>query len=148
MTTLNDYCRAVFGKKLYKLSLDGGCSCPNRDGRLDTRGCVFCSAGGSGEFTGKGRTLDEQIEDAKRRVAAKNKNGGYIAYFQSFTNTYAPTPVLRERFLPVINRPDIDVLDVATRRHQNSVFRILHSALFIYDHTQRLLPGGIRQKTL
>ena len=115
MTTLNDYCRAVFGKKLYKLSLDGGCSCPNRDGRLDTRGCVFCSAGGSGEFTGKGRTLDEQIEDAKRRVAAKNKNGGYIAYFQSFTNTYAPTPVLRDRFLPVINRPDIDVLDVATR---------------------------------
>ena len=76
---------------------------------------MFCSAGGSGEFTGRGADLDAQIEDAKRRVAAKNRDGGYIAYFQSFTNTYAPVETLRETFLPVIERPEIDVLSVATR---------------------------------
>lgn len=115
MTTMNDYCRRTFGKKLYKLSLDGGFTCPNRDGSLGVGGCVFCSAGGSGEFTGRGVDLDAQIEDAKRRVAAKNRDGGYIAYFQSFTNTYAPVETLREKFLPVIERPEIDVLSVATR---------------------------------
>ncbi|MBQ7637299.1 MAG: TIGR01212 family radical SAM protein [Clostridia bacterium] len=113
--TLNDYCRKTFGKKLYKLSLDGGFTCPNRDGTLGTGGCIFCSASGSGDFTGRGSTLDGQIEDAKKRIAAKNKNGGYIAYFQSFTNTYADVKTLRQRFLPVIKRDDIDVLSVATR---------------------------------
>ncbi len=113
--TLNDYCRQTFGKKLYKLSLDGGFTCPTRDGTLGTRGCIFCSAAGSGDFAARGRTLDEQIEDAKRRVAAKHKGGGYIAYFQSFTGTYAPVNVLREKFLPVITREDIDVLSIATR---------------------------------
>ena len=112
---MNDYCRKTFGKKLYKLSLDGGFTCPNRDGSLGVGGCMFCSAGGSGEFTGRGGDLDAQIEDAKRRVAAKNRDGGYIAYFQSFTNTYAPVETLREKFAPVIERPEIDVLSVATR---------------------------------
>ncbi len=115
MLTVNEYCRRQFGKKLYKLSLDGGFTCPNRDGTLGTGGCIFCSRGGSGEFAEGGSDLDEQIERAKKRVEKKNKNGGYIAYFQSFTNTYAPAHVLRERFLPVITRPDIDVLSIATR---------------------------------
>ena len=115
MYTMNDYCRKTFGKKLYKLSLDGGFTCPTRDGTLGTRGCVFCSAAGSGDFAACGADLAAQIEDAKRRVAAKNKNGGYIAYFQSFTGTYAPAQRLREIFLPVIKRPDIDVLSIATR---------------------------------
>ena len=113
--TLNDYCRKTFGKKLYKLSLDGGFTCPTRDGTLGTRGCIFCSAAGSGDFAARGKTLDEQIADAKRRVADKHKDGGYIAYFQSFTGTYAPVNALREKFLPVISRSDIDVLSVATR---------------------------------
>lgn len=113
--SVNDYCRETFGKKLYKLSLDGGFTCPTRDGTLDTRGCVFCSAAGSGDFAEKGNDIDRQIEAAKKRVAAKNKNGGYIAYFQSFTNTYAPVDVLRARFTPAVNRADIDVLSVATR---------------------------------
>ena len=113
--SMNDYCRETFGKKLYKLSLDGGFTCPVRDGTLDTRGCVFCSAAGAGEFTGRGKTLGAQIEDAKKRVAAKHKGGGYIAYFQSFTNTYAPPEKLRALYLPVVSRPDIDVLSVATR---------------------------------
>lgn len=115
MLTVNEYCRRQFGKKLYKLSLDGGFTCPNRDGTLGTGGCIFCSRGGSGEFAEGGGDLDAQIERAKKRVEKKNKNGGYIAYFQSFTNTYAPAHVLRERFLPVITRPDIDVLSIATR---------------------------------
>lgn len=114
-TTLNDYCRKVFGKKLYKLALDGGFTCPNRDGTLGTGGCIFCSESGSGDFTGKGEDINEQIEDAKKRIAAKNKNGGYIAYFQSFTNTYAPVGTLRSLFTPVIRREDIDVLSIATR---------------------------------
>lgn len=113
--TLNDYCRDTFGKKLYKLSLDGGFTCPNRDGTKGTRGCIFCSQSGSGDFAEGGNDLDAQIEKAKQRVAAKNKNGGYIAYFQSFTSTYAPVEKLRRLFYQVIKRDDIDVLSIATR---------------------------------
>ena len=113
--SMNDYCRETFGKKLYKLALDGGFTCPNRDGTKGTRGCVFCSARGAGEFAAVGPDLNAQIEAAKARVAKKNKNGGYIAYFQNFTNTYAPVEKLEALFTPVIERPDIDVLSVATR---------------------------------
>lgn len=113
--SMNDYCREKFGKKLYKLSLDGGFTCPNRDGTLGTRGCIFCSAAGSGDFAERGGDLDEQIERAKKRVEKKNPNGGYIAYFQSFTNTYADVGTLGKLFRPVILRDDIDVLSVATR---------------------------------
>ena len=114
--TLTDYCRDAFGKKLYRLSLDGGFTCPTRDGTLDTRGCIFCSRAGSGEFASRGADIDAQIEAAKRRVADKHRDGdGYIAYFQSFTNTYAPVEKLRALFTPVIEREDIDVLAVATR---------------------------------
>ena len=114
-SSFNDYCRARFGKKLYKLALDGGFTCPNRDGTLGDRGCIFCSRAGSGEFAAGGDDLDAQIEAAKARVAAKHKDGGYIAYFQSFTNTYAPAERLRALFTPVVRRADIDVLSVATR---------------------------------
>lgn len=113
--SMNDYCRETFGKKLYKLSLDGGFTCPTRDGTKGERGCIFCSAAGSGDFAEGGNDIDAQIERAKKRIAAKNKQGGYIAYFQSFTNTYAPAERLRELFTPVILREDIDVLSVATR---------------------------------
>lgn len=113
--SMNDYCREKFGKKLYKLSLDGGFTCPNRDGTLGTRGCIFCSAAGSGDFAERGGDLNVQIERAKKRVEKKNPNGGYIAYFQSFTNTYADVGRLEKLFRPVILRDDIDVLSVATR---------------------------------
>ena len=114
MQTLTDYCRKTFGKKLYKLSLDGGFTCPTRDGTKGTGGCVFCD-GGSGDFCGRGRTLDEQIADAKKRVEGKSKNAGFIAYFQRFTGTYAPVQYLRALYTEVIRRDDIDVLDIATR---------------------------------
>ena len=115
-TSMSEYCRRAYGKKLYKLSLDGGFTCPTRDGTLGVRGCTFCSAAGSGEFTGRGNSIDEQIADAKRRVAAKCRGEvGYIAYFQSFTGTYAPADRLKSVYQPVIARPDIDVLSIATR---------------------------------
>ncbi|MDO4816634.1 MAG: TIGR01212 family radical SAM protein [Bacillota bacterium] len=116
MITLNDYCKVQFGEKLYKISLNGGMSCPNRDGTLDTRGCIFCSAGGSGDFTPPlSMSMEEQIEDAKRRVAGKFSGSRYIAYFQSYTNTYASVDYLRQLFMPVILRDDIAVLSIATR---------------------------------
>lgn len=116
MITVNEYCKKQFGEKLYKISLNGGMSCPNRDGKLDVRGCIFCSAGGSGDFApDRSIPLDEQIEDSKRRVSSKYKGTHYIAYFQAYTNTYAPVEKLRALFMPVIKREDIAVLSIATR---------------------------------
>lgn len=116
MLTVNQYCREKFGEKLYKLSLNGGFSCPNRDGTLDSRGCIFCSAGGSGDFAPSASLpIEQQIEEAKARLAAKYRGSRYIAYFQAFTNTYAPVERLRQLYLPVISRDDIAVLSIATR---------------------------------
>ena len=114
--SLNNYLRETFGCKVYKLSLDGGFTCPNRDGTIGTRGCIFCSAGGSGDFA-ESRTLSitEQIEHGKKRVEAKIKNGKYIAYFQAFTNTYAPVEILRKKFFEAISHNDVAALSIATR---------------------------------
>lgn len=112
--TLNDYCKKEFGHKLYKLSLSGGMTCPNRDGSLRVGGCIFCSEKGSGEFSEKG-DIKEQIERAKLRVKNKNSSGKYIAYFQSFTNTYAPCGYLEKICTEAISAPYIEVLSIATR---------------------------------
>lgn len=112
--TLNDYCKKEFGHKLYKLSLSGGMTCPNRDGSLRRGGCIFCSEKGSGEFSEKG-DIKEQIERAKLRVKNKNSSGKYIVYFQSFTNTYAPCDYLEKIFTEAISAPDVEVLSIATR---------------------------------
>ena len=115
-TTLNSYLKERFGCKVYKLAIDGGFTCPNRDGTLDTRGCIFCSKGGSGEFAGSRKlSISEQIEQGKRLVEKKNKGGKYIAYFQAFTNTYAPVSELRDKYLQALCHPDIVALSVATR---------------------------------
>ena len=115
-TTLSDHYRARFGCKVYKLSIDGGFTCPNRDGTLGIGGCIFCSAAGSGEFAeGPAASIPEQLEKAKARVSAKNKGGKYMAYFQSFTNTYAPVAVLREKYLAAIAPDDIVGLAIGTR---------------------------------
>jgi radical SAM protein (TIGR01212 family) len=115
-TTLNDHYRAKFGCKVYKLSIDGGFTCPNRDGTVGFGGCIFCSAAGSGEFAaGENSSVAAQLEQAKARVSAKNKGGKYIAYFQSFTNTYAPVEVLREKFTAALAPEDIVGLSVGTR---------------------------------
>ncbi|MBP5669429.1 MAG: TIGR01212 family radical SAM protein [Lachnospiraceae bacterium] len=116
--TVNEYLKEKYGKKLYKVSINAGFTCPNRDGTLGERGCIFCSAGGSGEFAGQpSRSITQQIEEGRQRVAAKLPKGEYglIAYFQAFTNTYAPIPVLRERYLEAIRHPEVEILSVATR---------------------------------
>ena len=112
--TFSDEMIRRYGRKMYKLSLDGGFTCPNRDGTIGTRGCIFCS--GAGEFAAKNHgDLTAQIDNAKAIIGDKAKNAGFIAYFQSFTNTYAPVERLRELYLPVIHHPDIEILDIATR---------------------------------
>lgn len=114
--SLNQYLKDRFGQKVYKLSLNGGMTCPNRDGKIDNRGCIFCSKGGSGEFASdKNLSITKQIETAKIKVANKIKNGKYIAYFQAFTNTYAPLPYLEKIFFEAIKHPDIVALSIATR---------------------------------
>lgn len=114
--SLNAYLQSRFHRKVYKIALDVGGTCPNRDGTKGTGGCLFCSLGGSGEFAEKGTDVREQIRRAKLRLQSKvPEDGGYIAYFQSFTNTYAPVPVLRERFFAALEDPDVVALSVATR---------------------------------
>lgn len=115
MKTLKDHYWETFGCKVYKLSIDGGFTCPNRDGSLGTGGCIFCSASGSGEFAEKGCNISLQLEKAKRRVEKKNQDGKYIAYFQSFTNTYGPVEVLETRFREAIQGSDIVGLAIGTR---------------------------------
>lgn len=119
--SLNQYLKDQFGEKLYKISLDGGFTCPNRDGTLDTRGCIFCSKGGSGDFAEKRcYSITQQIEHGKQQVAGKfkSKDGHplhYIAYFQAFTNTYGPIDKLRALYYEAIMHPDIYAISIATR---------------------------------
>lgn len=114
--SFNKYLKDKFGQKVYKISLDGGFTCPNRDGKAGTRGCIFCSKGGSGDFAeSREMSITEQIESGKKRVEKKIKSGKYIAYFQAFTNTYAPVEMLRQKYEEAINHPDIVALSIATR---------------------------------
>lgn len=115
-TTLNSYLKDRFGCKVYKIALDGGFTCPNRDGTVGTGGCIFCSKGGSGDFAeSREKSIPEQIADGKKRVSKKIKGGKYIAYFQAFTNTYAPVERLRELYTEAISQPDIAALSIGTR---------------------------------
>lgn len=115
-TTLNSYLKERFGQKVYKIALNGGFTCPNRDGTLDTRGCIFCSKGGSGDFAeSPDLSITRQIENGKARLSKKIQNGKYIAYFQAFTNTYAPINKLTKVFTEAINHPDIVALSIGTR---------------------------------
>ena len=134
---LNDYLRRKFGCKVYKLALNGGFTCPNRDGTIDTRGCIFCSAGGSGEFTpDPALSITDQIEKAKEKVAGKIKDGKYIAYFQAFTGTYLPQNQtssinidrLRQLYFEAINHPDIVILgDIITSPYGFKIQIVLFS---------------------
>lgn len=115
MLTANQYFNQQFGKKIYKISLDAGFTCPNRDGTCGTRGCIFCSGRGSGDYTfGSDKTITEQLALAKALVAGK-KPEGYVAYFQAFTNTYAPVERLKAVFTEAIDDPEVVALSIATR---------------------------------
>ncbi len=114
--SFNNAMKNRFGCKIYKLTLSGGMTCPTRDGTLGTRGCIFCSAKGSGDFAAKPcNNITEQIETAKRMISHKAKNAKFIAYFQDYTNTYAPVERLRYLFKEAIKPDDIVALSVATR---------------------------------
>lgn len=120
--SLDFYLKETFGRKVYKLALDVGMTCPNRDGTLGTGGCIFCSAGGSGDFAApRTDSLAGQFADAKSRISRKLPKGSmaaglsYIAYFQSYTNTYAPLPYLKALFSEAIAFPEVCALSVATR---------------------------------
>ena len=116
MTLLNEYLRERFGCKVYKIALNAGLTCPNRDGKLGFSGCIFCSAGGSGEFAGDASgSITEQIEEGKKLISSKIKEGKFIAYFQAYTNTYAPVSTLRNVFSEAVNNEDIVALSIATR---------------------------------
>ena len=106
----------TYREKLYRLSLNGGMSCPNRDGTLGTGGCIFCSEGGSGDFASDGMfSISEQIAHAKTRVQGKFKGSHYIGYFQSFTNTYGPVDYLERLFSETLQSPEIRLISIATR---------------------------------
>ena len=114
--SLNEYYKQKYGKKVYRLAISGGMTCPNRDGTIGERGCIFCSAGGSGEFASSaGLTVGEQLAEAKRRVRSKTRDNLYIAYFQPFTNTYAPVEKLRALYEAAIEPDDIVGLSIGTR---------------------------------
>ena len=114
--SLNDYFQDHFGEKIYKVSLDGGFTCPNRDGSIGIGGCIFCSEKGSGEFTGdRHKNIYQQIEEQLELISKKFPTGRVIAYFQNFTNTYADVDTLRKRYEEALTHPRVMGLAIATR---------------------------------
>ena len=114
--SFDSFLKNTFGGKIYKVSLDGGFTCPNRDGTIGTGGCIFCSEGGSGDFASDARlSIQDQITQGISLVAAKNPSSRYIAYFQAFTNTYAPVSRLRQLFTEAMEDPRIAALAIGTR---------------------------------
>ncbi|WP_339363008.1 TIGR01212 family radical SAM protein [Vallitalea maricola] len=126
--SLNYYLRELYGEKIYKIAIDGGFTCPNRDGKIGTRGCIFCSEGGSGDFASSASlSIYDQIEEGKKKLSSKKTGNKYIAYFQAYTNTYAPINRLKALFREAISHPDIIGLSVATRPDclDNEVIKLL-----------------------
>ena len=116
--SLDYYLKQVFGEKVYKVSLNGGMTCPNRDGSLGTDGCIFCSSGGSGEFAAtKTGTIYEQIQQGIDIIRKHGKHTGnkFIAYFQAYSNTYAPASYLEDLYIQALSHPDIVAMSVGTR---------------------------------
>lgn len=114
--SLDYYIKETYHEKLYKISLNGNMTCPNRDGSLGTRGCIFCSSGGSGDFAGDNtQSIQAQLEAGKEALKRKTSTTSYIAYFQAFTNTYAPLSYLRKIYYEAISDPQVRILSIATR---------------------------------
>lgn len=114
--SFDSYMKQTFGKKLYKVSLDAGCTCPTRDGTAGFGGCTFCSAQGSGDFaSSRVKSITEQIEDGIRLVEGKSHGGPYMAYFQAFTSTYGPVEKLRSQYFEAARHPAVEAISIATR---------------------------------
>ncbi|CDF58835.1 TIGR01212 family radical SAM protein [Thermobrachium celere] len=159
--SLNYFLRQKFGEKVFKISLDAGFSCPNRDGRISSGGCIFCSARGSGDFAGCGDDLVKQFNDIKQVMNRKWKEGKYIPYFQAYTNTYAPVEVLREKYYSVLNlegvvglaiatRPDClpdDVLDLLSEINEKKYLWVELGLQTIHDDTAKLINRGYPLET-
>ena len=159
--TLSQHYREKFGCKVYKLAIDAGFTCPNRDGTLGYSGCSFCSASGGGDFAEKVcDSIPVQLERAKKRVAFKNRNGKYIAYFQSFTNTYGPVERLEMLYrqamapddivgLSIGTRPDClpdDVIDLLERLNREKPVSIELGLQTVHDETARSFHRGYDSK--
>lgn len=138
-----DYdCKTYYGEKIYKIAIDAGMTCPNRDGSLDYRGCIFCSEGGSGDFASSGKSLSsfptirQQIEEGKSYFKKKKTGNLYIAYFQSYTNTYAPSSYLYSIFNDALAQTDIAGISIATRPDclPTDVLSVLHTLQQVYPH--------------
>lgn len=113
--SLNYYLRQKFGEKVFKVALDAGFTCPNRDGKISRGGCIFCSERGSGDFAGKNADIVKQFYEVKEVMNKKWKEGKYIGYFQAYTNTYAPVEVLREKYESILNIDDVVGIAIGTR---------------------------------
>ncbi|MBQ7775522.1 MAG: TIGR01212 family radical SAM protein [Lachnospiraceae bacterium] len=113
--SLDAYCKNEFAHKCYKIALNGGMTCPNRDGTLDSRGCIFCSAGGSGDFAASGASVSEQLEKGKSLFRGKKTGEHYIAYFQAYTNTYATIDYLEKVYTQALSCPEVVGISIATR---------------------------------
>ena len=149
--------RQMFGEKIYKVTLNGGMTCPNRDGKLGERGCIFCSAGGSGDFAASASlSITEQIRQQIQMLSAKRPIHKYIAYFQAYTNTYAPVEYLERIFTEAIQNPDICAISIGTRPDclEEPVIRLLSrlnqikpvwvelGLQTIHEHTARYIRRG------
>ena len=145
--SLNEYCRHTFGDKVYRLSLNGGMTCPNRDGFLSTGGCTFCSEGGSGDFAAcYDVSISAQIAEAKTRIQQKTDCSKFIAYFQAYTNTYAPLAHLRRIYTEALQEPDIVALSIGTRCDclSNDILDLLEEL----TQCQWTSPTGTTQKPI
>lgn len=148
--SFNEYYKNKYGKKVYKLSINGGMTCPNRDGKIDTRGCIFCSKGGSGEFSSKfDIDIISQLENAKQRVKSKTSDNLYIAYFQPFTNTYADIEYLRKIYYSAVKPDYIVELSIATRPDciDDNILNLLSEINKLKPVTVELGLQTIHQKT-
>ena len=148
--SLNAWLKDQFGQKIYKLALDGGMTCPNRDGTVGSGGCIFCSAGGSGDFAADARlSIREQIESQEEKLRTKFPAKHFVAYFQAYTNTYAPVDYLRKIFTEAITHPDIVALSIGTRPDclPDDVLDLLSSLNEIKPVTIELGLQTIHEKT-
>jgi len=134
--SLDSYCKNTFGYKCYKIALDAGMTCPNRDGTLGTKGCIFCSAGGSGDFAASGNNISSQIAAGKQNFGDKKIGNHFIAYFQAYTNTYAPIPYLRKIFTEALAESEICGISIATRPDC-----LGHDVLALLTELKETFPG-------
>ena len=148
---LDTYYKIIYNKKIIKLPLDGGFTCPNRDGSLSFKGCIYCSDDGAGEWTyNSAGDIKNQIAFQKKKLSKPGREEAYIAYFQNFTNTYGNVEKMRQMFFAAINEPDIVGLSIATRADclPNEVLNLLDELNQITDLTVELGMQSVNEKTL